>query len=106
MYGAAQTLRRHDFALDETGRERFISLIVDESERLARIVNEILLANQLDARRLDLTNEPFDAVDLVERVVAEAARHHAPPGIHARRSSRRRRSGSSSPTATACGRCS
>jgi PAS domain S-box-containing protein len=81
VYGAAQTLRRHDFALDETGRERFISLIVDESERLARIVNEILLANQLELGRVDLANEPFDAVDLAERV-AEAVRIHAPPGIH------------------------
>jgi PAS domain S-box-containing protein len=81
VYGAAQTLSKHDFALDETGRDRFISLIVEESERLARIVNEILLANQLDLGRVDLANEPFDAVDLAERV-AEAARIHAAPGLH------------------------
>jgi len=80
VYGAAQTLRRHDFALDEAGRDRFVSLIVDESERLNRIVNEILLANQLDAGRLDLMEEPFDPGDLVERVV-DAAREHRPPGI-------------------------
>jgi PAS domain S-box-containing protein len=80
VYGAAQTLRRHDFALDESGRARFVSLIVDESERLGRIVNEILLANQLDAGRLDLTGEPFDPTELVDRV-AEAARTHAPPGV-------------------------
>ena len=80
VYGAAQTLLRHDFALDETGRERFVSLIADESERLGRIVNEILLANQLDAGRLDLESEPFDAGDLVERVV-EATRMHAPPSV-------------------------
>ena len=80
VYGAAQTLLRHDFALDETGRERFVSLIADESERLGRIVNEILLANQLDAGRLDLDLEPFDGHDLVERVV-EAARLHAPPSV-------------------------
>jgi PAS domain S-box-containing protein len=79
VYGAAQTLRRHDFALDEAGRERFISLITDESERLSRIVNDILLANQLDAGRLELETEPFDSGELVERVV-EAARTHAPPG--------------------------
>ena len=80
VYGAAQTLRRHDFALDEAGRERFVALIVDESERLGRIVNEILLANQLDLGRLDLSREPFDPLDLVERV-AEATRIHVPPGI-------------------------
>jgi PAS domain S-box-containing protein len=80
VYGAAQTLRRHDFALDEAGRERFISLIVDESDRLATIVNQILLANQLDVGRLDLEMEPFDAADMVERV-AESARIHAPSHI-------------------------
>ncbi len=80
VYGAAQTLLRHDFALDEGGRDRFVSLIADESERLSRIVNEILLANQLDAGRLDLEAEAFDAVEVVERVV-ESTRAYAPPGI-------------------------
>jgi PAS domain S-box-containing protein len=80
VYGAAQTLRRHDFALDEAGRERFLSLIVDESERLGRIVNDILLANQLDIGSLDLRNEVFEPSELVERVV-EAARAHAPPAV-------------------------
>ena len=80
VYGAAQTLRRHDFALDEAGRARFISLITDESERLSRIVNEILLASQLDAGRLDLASEPFDSAELVERVI-EAARAHLPASV-------------------------
>jgi signal transduction histidine kinase len=73
-------LRRHDFALDEAGRERFVSLIVEESERLGRIVNDILLANQLDIGGLDLRSEVFDPGDLVDRVV-EAARAHAPSNI-------------------------
>ena len=80
VYGAAQTLLRHDFALDEAGRDRFVSLIADESERLGRIVNEILLANQLDAGQVDLGTEPFDPGELVERVV-DAAGVHAPPSI-------------------------
>jgi two-component system phosphate regulon sensor histidine kinase PhoR len=80
VYGAAQTLLRHDFALDEAGRDRFVSLIAEESERLGRIVNEILLANQLDSGRVDLGSEPFDPIELVERAV-EAARAHAPPNI-------------------------
>jgi PAS domain S-box-containing protein len=80
VYGAAQTLLRHDFALDETGRERFVSLIAEESERLGRIVNEILLANQLDAGRVDIEFEPFEPADLVDRVV-EATRAHAPPTV-------------------------
>ncbi len=80
VYGAAQTLRRHDFALDEAGRERFVSLIVEESERLGRIVNDILLANQLDIGSLELRSDIFDANELVDRVI-EAARAHAPSSI-------------------------
>src|SRR5204862_1272958 len=80
VYGAAQTLLRHDFALDEGGRDRFVSMIAEESERLGRIVNEILLANQLDAGRLDLGSEPFYGVEVAARVV-QAARVHAPPNI-------------------------
>jgi two-component system phosphate regulon sensor histidine kinase PhoR len=80
VYGAAQTLLRHDFALDEGGRNRFITLIADESERLGRIVNEILLANQLDAGRLDLGSEPFEPAEVVDRVV-EATQVHAPAEV-------------------------
>jgi PAS domain S-box-containing protein len=80
VYGAAQTLLRHDFALDEAGRDRFISLIADESDRLGRIVNEILLANQLDAGRVDLGSDAFEPGELIERVV-DAARVHAPPNV-------------------------
>ena len=80
VYGAAQTLSRHDFALDEAGRARFITLIVDESDRLATIVNQILLANQLEVGRVDLETEPFDGADMVERVV-ESAKIHAPSDI-------------------------
>jgi signal transduction histidine kinase len=57
-----------------------VSLIAEESERLSRIVNEILLANQLEAGRLDLATDPFDSIELVERVV-ESTRAHLPPGM-------------------------
>jgi PAS domain S-box-containing protein len=80
VYGAAQTLRRHDFALDEAGRDRFLSLIVEESERLGRIVNEILLASQLEGGRVEVASEPFDPVELVERAI-EATRTYLPPHI-------------------------
>src|SRR5262249_56636805 len=45
VYGAAQTLLRHDFALDEAGRDRFISLIADESDRLRRRLHRIPAAH-------------------------------------------------------------
>ena len=98
VYGAAQTLLRHDFALDEVGRDRFVSLIADESERLGRIVNEILLANQLDAGRLDIEFEPFDPAEVVgarRRVDARVRTPHGVGGVRglgSTTSTRRRRS--------------
>jgi signal transduction histidine kinase len=76
----AGTTSRSTRRAGRAGRARFISLIVDEAEHLGRIVNQILLANQLEVGRLDLVTEPFEAEDLLERVV-EAARTYAPPQI-------------------------
>ena len=78
------------FALDEAGRERFISLIVDESERLGRIVNEILLANQLELGAGRVTERGLRP-GRARRARREAASIHAPPGSTStsRRPSRR-----------------
>ena len=105
VYGAAQTLLRHDFALDETGRERFVSLIADESERLGRIVNEILLANQLDA------GQARPRIRAVRRRRPRRARRRGDARCTRRRPSRSRSRRPracprSPPTPTRSGRCS
>ena len=66
--------------MDASGVRSSCDTVATKSERLGRIVNEILLANQLDAGRLDIEVEPFDPSDLVERVV-EATRTYAPPSV-------------------------
>ena len=48
IYGAAMTLRRDDIVLSPTSR-RMLGVIAGESERLAKIVNDILLASRLDS---------------------------------------------------------
>ena len=50
IYGAAQTLRREDLELDPETRRQLLEVIATESERLARIVNEILLASSARLR--------------------------------------------------------
>jgi signal transduction histidine kinase len=45
-------------------------MIVEQSGRLARIVDEILLTQQLDSGNLPLTRTSFDVTTLVERVAA------------------------------------
>jgi two-component system phosphate regulon sensor histidine kinase PhoR len=64
IYGAAKTLRRAD-ALGEDGVERLISIISSESERLARVIDDILFASHLDSGRLRLDSERVDVAALV-----------------------------------------
>ena len=49
IYGSALTLRRGDVRLELELRDKLLEVIVEESERLAVIVNDLLLASQLDS---------------------------------------------------------
>jgi PAS domain S-box-containing protein len=71
IYGAAQTLRRADIELPEESRGRLLEVIVHESERLTRIADDILLANNLDSGRLQVEREQIDVSSLVRELVEE-----------------------------------
>ena len=73
VYGGAQTLLREDVVFDDEARRTFLELIADEAERLARIVEEVLLASQLEGGEVRFATEGVDAVDLARRVVEAAA---------------------------------
>jgi PAS domain S-box-containing protein len=80
IYGSAMTLNRDDLDLEGNLKTRLLNIIVDESTRLTTIVNDLLLASQLDAGRLDVHIESCDARALTEGVAA-AARTHLPEGV-------------------------
>ena len=84
VYGAALTLQQRFSALDAPRRDELLQLLADQANRLSSIINELLLASRLagrlDAGRLELEYERFDADDLA-RTVVQAAQIHAPPGI-------------------------
>jgi PAS domain S-box-containing protein len=80
IYGSALTLRRDDVDLGETMQQRLLEIIVEESARLADIVNDLLLASQLDTGTLQVKIERCDAHELV-RTVVQAARTHLPPNV-------------------------
>jgi PAS domain S-box-containing protein len=80
IFGSAVTLNRDDLELQQDIREKLLNIIVDESARLTTIVNDLLLANRLDAGRLEVQIESCDARALMESVV-DAARTHLPEGI-------------------------
>ena len=80
IYGAAMTLRRDDIELGDEDRERLLAVVAHESDRLARIVNEILVADHLDSGRLRVRPTRLDAVEAAAAVVA-AARVVAPTSV-------------------------
>ena len=80
IYGAALTLRREDVLLGEPQRTGLLEVIASESDRLARIVNDVLWVSRLESEGLRTTIEPCDGVALARGVV-EAARQYIPPSI-------------------------
>ena len=79
IYGSALTLARDDLELEEAMHRKLLEVIVEESTRLADIVNDLLLASQLDADRLEMRVEPCDAHAIAAGVL-DAARTHLPEG--------------------------
>jgi signal transduction histidine kinase len=92
VYGAAQTLAAHGAALDDATRVSLIDLIAEQSARLARVVDEILLAQRLDGDVAATEAAPVDLTDLVARTVdrtrtwrnTRQIELHAPVPVHVR----------------------
>ena len=80
VYGAAMTLMRTDYVLGEEARTRLLEIIASESDRLTRIVDDVLWASRVDSGRLTLAIDRFDAGQLATGIVA-AARAHLPAGV-------------------------
>ena len=80
IYGAALTLRRDDVSLEDAMRDTLLRVIAEESARLGEIVNDLLLASQLDSGKLHVQIEPCDPLEIVRSEV-EAARAHAPETV-------------------------
>jgi signal transduction histidine kinase len=70
VYGAAITLRQQD--LEPKVRDQMLDVIFHESDRLARIVNDVLWASRMESGRLETIIERCDGLELVEEVAAEA----------------------------------
>ena len=68
VYGAAATLRLKR-TTSEDARELLIDTIEQQSERLATIVENILLASRLENGRIQIVREPFDPAWLARGAV-------------------------------------
>jgi len=80
IYGFAETLLRADIAFEERERATFLSTIASESERLIRIVDDLLNVARLEAGMLGLAVRETDlgaiVRDEVERVRAGVDGRH------------------------------
>jgi two-component system phosphate regulon sensor histidine kinase PhoR len=75
IYGAALTLRRDDVELEEPLQGKLLEIIAEESARLSEIVNDLLLASQLDTGKLQANVEPCDPLELARLEIASAETH-------------------------------
>jgi PAS domain S-box-containing protein len=73
-------LRREDVPLGEPQRTGLLEVIASESDRLARIVNDILWASRLESGTMQTTIQKCDGVEIARSVV-DTARHYIPPNI-------------------------
>ncbi len=83
VYGAARTLRRTDLEIPDEQRDRFLEIIVSETERLTTIVSQILLAGQLEEGGAEVATSATDLRPLVESVLV-STRLRAPEEIELR----------------------
>jgi signal transduction histidine kinase len=77
IYGAALTLRSRRDELGPADADALLALIGEQADRLARIVDQIVEASELDAGRLLVAFGPCDGVAVADEVV-RAAQTHAP----------------------------
>jgi PAS domain S-box-containing protein len=75
VYGAVRTLRREDVELSDEDTAAFLEMIESEATRLARIVDQILLAGQLDADAVELELTECDPSEVAARVLESAQLH-------------------------------
>ncbi|MEN3273777.1 MAG: hypothetical protein V7636_2538, partial [Actinomycetota bacterium] len=69
VYGAAQTLAARGSELDEGQRKGLVEMIVEQSGRLSRILEEILFTRRIDSGDLRVERTTFDVAAVAVKVV-------------------------------------
>ena len=77
IHGAAETLRTRDEQLRPGTRRELLEIVFEQSERLAHLVDQILLANQLSSGSAHVERRSFDASRATKDAV-DGLRHALP----------------------------
>ncbi len=75
VYGAARTLLRPDVDLSADQRSELLEMIATQSERLAQITEEVLLASRLDRGEVAVEHDRVDVAELARRTVQTMQPH-------------------------------
>ena len=77
IHGAVLTISKRGHELEPALYDRLLSIVLEQSERLSALVEQILLAAQLDSGGLQVVRERFDAAHLARDVI-ETSRTRLP----------------------------
>jgi signal transduction histidine kinase len=78
VYGSIQTLLREDLAMRDGDQRVFLELAARECRRLTEIIDDLLLAGQLDQGQIKLDEAPCDLHQLASEVVEMVAMGASP----------------------------
>jgi two-component system OmpR family sensor kinase len=81
MRGYLETLTMPELTLDEATKSRYLAIISDETNRLERVIGELLDLARLDGGGGALQVEPVAVADLFGRVTARHERASASAGV-------------------------
>jgi signal transduction histidine kinase len=70
VHGAAMTILRKDVVAGGEVFEHLVTVIAEQSDRLAALVNNILLASRVDSTGIELAIERVDMVELATEVLS------------------------------------
>ncbi|HEV2238476.1 MAG TPA: ATP-binding protein [Ktedonobacterales bacterium] len=71
--GYAATLLRHERRLAPAERREFLSAIVEGSDRLERLINQLLVMSELTTGHVTLQRESLDVAPLLREAIAQRA---------------------------------
>jgi two-component system phosphate regulon sensor histidine kinase PhoR len=77
--GFADTILRAGDRIDASSQRRYIGIIKDQADRLARLVEDLLAVSRLESRKLQLTIRAIDLTDTIQRVLrnlSDKSRQH------------------------------
>ena len=78
VYGAARTLLRSDVDLEGDESRALLEMIATQSERLAQITEEVLLASRLDRGTVTVEQEQVDVAEITRETAAAMERRLDP----------------------------